>query len=86
MLNITNITTALVRINKRAYYYFDTFSVTKSEFTKYPIFLDALLSRIKTLLTKYSISSLVRVYDLALPGAKAKARKDLLGKGGIYCF
>lgn len=86
MTIFTTITTALVRINKRAYYYFDKFSLNMSKFTKYPIFLESLISRINVLRDKYSITSPTRVYDLSSPVGKGQARKDLEGKGGVYCF
>lgn len=86
MTNFSIFTTALVPINKRAFYYFDKFSVAMSKFTKYPIFLESLISRINILRAKYSISSPLRIYDLSTPEGKEQARKDLRGKGGVYCF
>lgn len=86
MTQFSIFSTALVRINKRAYYYFNQFSVAMSKFIKYPIFLESLIGRINVLRAKYSISSPFRVYDLALPGAKEQARKDLRNMGGVYCF
>lgn len=84
---MTTLTTAIARINKRAYYYFNKqYSVPASTVTKYPIFLESLIQRIKLLKSQYSITSPLRLFDLSKPGVKGVAQRQLRGKGGVYCW
>lgn len=75
-------TKALTNITKRIYYSASAFFVSGNTIIKYPIFLDALINRIKRLQLKYSLPVKIHIYHLGTEVAKAK--KELKGKGGVY--
>ena len=69
-------------VKKRFHFNSSDFTMPMSTFTKYPIFLEILLSRIERLRSDYSINSEIRVFRLIKD--KAKAQKELRNKGGVY--
>lgn len=73
---------SIVTINKRINFKFSDFTIPLLSFIKFPIFISALLNRIASLQSLYSLNSVVRVFDLSMD--KAKAKKELKNKGGIY--
>lgn len=76
--------TALVPLNKRKYYFFNSFEVPFSDVIRYPILLSSLIARIQVLYSTYSLPVSLRVYHMSLSLSRANAREDLKGLGGVY--
>lgn len=77
---------AIILINKRTNLNFSNYTMPLANFTKYPLFLNALLDRICLIRTQYSIKQIVRVFDLNADNARALVTKELENKGGVYIF
>lgn len=75
-------TTALIKIIKRIHFNSSNFFIPITTITKYPIFLKALIQRIKVMQERYSVPNNILIYNLKTD--KAKAQFELSNKGGVY--